>query len=72
VAIAQEYTQGNLVYKPDSLVYDAPLVPLPLGSIRVVELGSLIAGPFAGRLLTDFGAEVIKVEAPDKPDPLRS
>src|ERR1700755_1638859 len=35
-------------------------------------VGSLIAGPFAGRLLADFGAEVIKVEAPGKPDPLRS
>jgi formyl-CoA transferase len=44
----------------------------PLARLRVVELGSLIAGPFAGRLLADFGAEVIKVEAPGKPDPLRS
>lgn len=39
--------------------------------IRVIELGSLIAGPFAGRLLADFGAEVIKVEDPRRPDPLR-
>jgi len=30
--------------------------------VRVIELGSLIAGPYAGRLLADFGAEVIKVE----------
>lgn len=45
--------------------------PLPLEGIRVLELGSLIAGPFTGRLLADFGAEVIKVESPDKPDPMR-
>jgi formyl-CoA transferase len=37
----------------------------------MVELGTLLAGPFAGRLLGDMGAEVIKVEAPGKPDPLR-
>jgi succinyl-CoA---D-citramalate CoA-transferase len=39
--------------------------------VRVIELGSLIAGPYAGRLLADFGAEVIKVEDPLRPDPLR-
>jgi formyl-CoA transferase len=43
-----------------------------LDGIRVVELGTLIAGPFAGRLLGDMGAEVIKVELPDAPDPLRT
>lgn len=43
----------------------------PLAGIRVLELGSLIAGPFAGRLLADLGADVIKVEAPDRPDPMR-
>jgi crotonobetainyl-CoA:carnitine CoA-transferase CaiB-like acyl-CoA transferase len=37
----------------------------------MIELGTLLAGPFAGRLLGDFGAEVIKVEAPGNPDPLR-
>jgi crotonobetainyl-CoA:carnitine CoA-transferase CaiB-like acyl-CoA transferase len=42
-----------------------------LGSLRVLEVGSLIAGPFAGRLMADFGADVIKVEAPGKPDQLR-
>ena len=46
--------------------------PKALAGVRVVELGSLIAGPFAGRLLADFGAQVIKVEAPGKPDPLRT
>jgi len=37
----------------------------------MIELGTLLAGPFAGRLLGDMGAEVIKVEPPGKPDPLR-
>lgn len=43
----------------------------PLAGVRMVELGMLLAGPFAGRLLGDMGAEVIKVEPPGKPDPLR-
>ncbi|MEB3032108.1 CaiB/BaiF CoA transferase family protein [[Mycobacterium] nativiensis] len=43
-----------------------------LDGIRVLELGTLISGPFAGRLLGDMGAEVIKVELPGKPDPLRT
>lgn len=42
-----------------------------LNDIRVLELGSLLAGPFTGRLLGDFGAEVIKIEPPDKPDTMR-
>ncbi|RDD61983.1 CaiB/BaiF CoA transferase family protein [Ferruginivarius sediminum] len=42
----------------------------PLSGYRVIELGSMIAGPFCGRLLADFGAEVIKVEPPDG-DPMR-
>ncbi|MBA4100968.1 MAG: formyl-CoA transferase, partial [Arthrobacter sp.] len=43
----------------------------PLSGVRVLELGSLIAGPFAGRQMADFGAEVIKVESPNRPDPMR-
>ena len=43
----------------------------PLDGVRVLELGTLLAGPFAGRLLADMGADVIKIEAPGKPDPLR-
>jgi formyl-CoA transferase len=42
-----------------------------LDGVRVLEIGTLIAGPFCGRLLADHGADVIKVEAPDRPDPLR-
>ncbi|MEO6794157.1 MAG: CaiB/BaiF CoA-transferase family protein [Mycobacterium sp.] len=43
-----------------------------LDGIRVIELGTLISGPFAGRLLGDMGAEVIKIELPGSPDPLRT
>lgn len=43
-----------------------------LDGVRVIELGTLISGPFAGRLLGDMGAEVIKIELPSSPDPLRT
>src|SRR5438105_10648393 len=46
-------------------------MPGPLEGVRVLELGSLIAGPFMGRLMADFGAEVIKVEPPKGGDPFR-
>ena len=42
-----------------------------LDGIRVLEVGTLISGPFAGRLLGDMGADVIKIEPPGAPDPLR-
>ncbi|KAJ3125602.1 hypothetical protein HK098_008391 [Nowakowskiella sp. JEL0407] len=45
--------------------------PKALEGIRVLELGQLIAGPFAGTLLAQYGAEVIKIEPPGKGDPLR-
>lgn len=43
----------------------------PLAGVRVLELGQLIAGPFCGQLLGDFGADVIKLEAPGGGDPMR-
>jgi formyl-CoA transferase len=43
----------------------------PLAGLKVLELGQLIAGPFAARTLADFGAEVTKIETPDGGDPLR-
>ena len=43
----------------------------PLSDVRVLELGNFIAGPFAGQLLGDYGAEVIKIESPDGGDPMR-
>ena len=45
---------------------------LPLAGVRVLEMGTLIAGPFAAKTLGDFGAEVIKIETPGTGDPLRS
>jgi crotonobetainyl-CoA:carnitine CoA-transferase CaiB-like acyl-CoA transferase len=43
----------------------------PMQGIKVLELGTLIAGPFCSRILAEFGAEVIKIEAPDGGDPIR-
>ena len=43
----------------------------PLDGIRVIEMGQLLAGPFCGQLLADFGAEVIKLEPPGAGDPMR-
>jgi formyl-CoA transferase len=43
-----------------------------LDGVRVVEVGTLISGPFAARLLGDMGADVIKIEPPGSPDPLRT
>ena len=43
----------------------------PLAGLRVVEMGTLIAGPYCARLLAEFGAEVIKIETPGEGDPLR-
>ena len=43
----------------------------PLAGVKVLELGTLIAGPFAARIMAEFGAEVIKIESPDGGDPLR-
>ena len=44
---------------------------LPLDGVRVIELGQLIAGPFAAKILGEFGAEIIKIEPPEIGDPLR-
>jgi len=48
-----------------------PAGPGPLAGVRIVELGQLLAGPFTGRLLGDMGAEIIKIEPPGQPDPIR-
>ncbi len=45
--------------------------PSSLEGVRVIEMGSLLAGPFCGQLLADFGAEVVKIEPPGKGDPMR-
>ena len=53
---------------------DAPMPPPPaaLAGLRIVEMGQLIAGPFAAKTLGDFGADVIKIEPPGTGDPLRN
>ena len=54
-------------FPPDFRMQDS----LPLSGLRVVEMGSLIAGPFAAKTLGEWGAEVIKIEPPGVGDPLR-
>ena len=48
-----------------------PMAAPPLAGLKVLEMGQLIAGPFAAKTLADFGAEVIKIEPPGLGDPLR-
>jgi formyl-CoA transferase len=50
---------------------DGVFKPGALADLRVIELGTLLAGPFCGQLLGDMGAEIIKVEPPGQGDPLR-
>ncbi|SDE08296.1 CaiB/BaiF CoA transferase family protein [Paraburkholderia lycopersici] len=52
--------------------YETTTSPSALAGVKIVEMGQLIAGPFAGKTLGEFGAEVIKIEAPGKGDPLRN
>lgn len=58
---------------PDPAAVAGPETPAggPLAGLKVVELGQLIAGPFAAKTLGDFGADVIKIEPPGTGDPLR-
>ena len=56
---------------PATFDVDTTALPGPLAGVRVLESGSLIAGPFCGQLLGDFGAEVIKIEDPGAGDPMR-
>jgi formyl-CoA transferase len=50
---------------------EKPATPGPLAGLKVVEMGTLIAGPFCTRLLAEFGADVVKIETPGEGDPLR-
>ena len=53
-------------------VSSIPPSPAALQGVRVIEMGQLIAGPFCGKTLGEFGADVIKIEAPESGDPLRN
>jgi crotonobetainyl-CoA:carnitine CoA-transferase CaiB-like acyl-CoA transferase len=53
------------------MVQDPAAAEGALHGLRVIEMGQLLAGPFCGQLMADFGAEVIKLEAPGKGDPMR-
>ena len=55
-----------------SMTAASTLSATALQGVRVIEMGQLIAGPFAGKTLGDFGADVIKIEAPGTGDPLRN
>ncbi len=56
---------------PDTLPSPPP-TPGALDGLRVIEMGQLIAGPFAGKMLGEFGADVVKIEPPGAGDPLRN
>ena len=56
---------------PPATPAPSPASAGPLAGLKVLELGQLIAGPFAAKTLADFGADIIKIEAPDTGDPLR-
>ena len=57
---------------PTAAAPDVAAAPGALQGLRVIEMGQLIAGPFAGKTLAEFGADVIKVEPPGTGDPLRN
>ncbi|MET9481312.1 CoA transferase [Streptomyces sp. NPDC006638] len=56
--------------EPDP-VTPAPTAPAPLAGLRVLDLATLFAGPLAATMLGDFGADVVKIEHPTRPDPSR-
>ena len=60
-------SQSNTLDTP----HNAAAADGPLQGLKVIELGQLIAGPFAAKTLADFGADVIKIEPPEGGDPLR-
>jgi formyl-CoA transferase len=60
-----------LRYREEIVGSHNAMKPMPLEGLKVLEMGTLIAGPFCGRLLAEFGAEVIKIETPGEGDPLR-
>lgn len=53
-------------------MHSTPANDAPLKGVKVIEMGALIAGPYAASVLAQFGAEVIKIETPGDGDPLRN
>ena len=68
-AFAAGMTGPAVPYNPG---HGRPRTVRPLSGLQVLELGNFIAGPFAGQLLGDYGAEVIKIETPGEGDPMRA
>ena len=62
----------DIILSPSAAVNGAAQAQRPLAGIRVLEMGQLVAGPFAGCMLAYFRAEVVKVEPPGAGDPLRN
>ena len=64
----RRHTRRMEITKPSP---QTPVIQGPLAGLKVLELGQLIAGPFAAKTLADFGADIIKIESPGAGDPLR-
>ena len=62
----------DIILSPSAAVNGAAQAQRPLAGIRMLEMGQLVAGPFAGCMLAYFRAEVVKVEPPGAGDPLRN
>jgi formyl-CoA transferase len=66
------WQDAGMAATPDNLHDMNTNTPAALAGVRVIEMGQLIAGPFAAKTLGEFGAEVIKIEPPGAGDPLRN
>ena len=53
------------------IIYSMPVNPGPLAGVRVIDASTILAGPLACQILGDFGAEVVKIEHPTRPDGMR-